>query len=71
VAVRLALDDAEGYAKGFGAAPAGAPGSTLKGTTGQPVATPDPAKMREALQRIAQTLSRLIETSSASTRRIP
>jgi hypothetical protein len=71
VAVRLALDDAEGYAKGFGAPPAGVPGSTLKGTTGQPVATPDPAKMREALQRIAQTLSRLIETSSASTRRIP
>src|SRR6266542_2007559 len=71
VAVRLALDDAEGYAKDSGPRPAGAPGSTPKGTTGQPVAAPDPAKMRESLQRIAQTLSRLIETSSTSTRRIP
>jgi hypothetical protein len=70
VAVRLALDDAEGYAKDNGR-PVGAPGSTPKGTTGQPVAAPDPAKMREPIRRIAQTLSRLIETSSTSTRRIP
>ena len=71
VAARLALDDAEGYAKGVGSLPAGAPGSVVKGTTGQPVAAPDPAKMREPLQRFAQALSRLIETSSTSTRRIP
>ena len=71
VAVRLALDDAEGYAKDNGSRPAGAPGSSPKGAAGQPVAMPDPAKMREPLRRIAETLSRLIETSSTSTRRIP
>jgi len=71
VAVRLALDDAEGFAKDNGPRPAGAPGSTPKATTAPPVVAPDPAKIREPLQRIAQTLSRLIETSSTSTRRIP
>ncbi len=54
VAIRLALDEAEGYAK---TAP------------GRPVTAPDPAKMREPLRRIAQALSRLIATSSTSTRR--
>jgi len=55
VAIRLALDEADGYAKT--AAPGG------------PAAIPDPAKMRGPLRRIAQVLSGLIETSSTSTRR--
>ena len=54
VAIRLALDEAEGYAKT---------------TPGRPAAAPDPAKMREPLRRIAQALSGLIATSSTSTRR--
>ena len=54
VAIRLALDEAEGYAK---TAP------------GRPATAPDPAKMREPLRRIAQALSGLIATSSTSTRR--
>jgi len=53
VAVRLAFDEAESYVKP-------AAGS----------ATPDdPAKARPPIQRIAQVLSTLIETSSTSARR--
>jgi hypothetical protein len=52
VAIRLAFDEAETY---------------VKPTTGG--ATPDdPAKVRPALQRIAQVLSTLIETSSTARR---
>jgi hypothetical protein len=53
VAVRLAFDEAEGYVK-----PA-AGGATPD----------DPAKARRPIQRIAQVLSTLIETSSTSARR--
>jgi hypothetical protein len=64
VAVRLAFDEAEGYVRGPGpAAPASSP------RAGTPAAAPDPAKLREPLRRIAQTLSGLIETSSTSLRR--
>ena len=55
VAIRLAFDEAEGYAR------------DASGTG--PAAAPDPAKMREPLRRIALTLAGLIETSSTSTRR--
>jgi len=67
VAVRLAFDEAEGYAQGSTAAagdPAGknvAPES--RRVSARPVAAPAPEKMREPLQRIARTLSGLIETS--------
>lgn len=63
VAVRLAFDEAEGYAQGP-PAPAGdnvAPES--RRVTSRPVAAPAPDKMREPIQRIARTLSGLIETS--------
>jgi hypothetical protein len=53
VAVRLAFDEAEGYVKP-------AAGSATPG---------DPAKARPPIQRIAQVLSTLIETSSTSARR--
>jgi hypothetical protein len=53
VAVRLAFDEAEGYVK---PAASGA-------------APDDPAKARQPIQRIAQVLSTLIETSSTSARR--
>jgi hypothetical protein len=53
VAVRLAFDEAEGYVKP-------AAGSA---------APDDPAKARQPIQRIAQVLSTLIETSSTSARR--
>ena len=53
VAVRLAFDEAETYAKPVTAAAA-------------PV---DPTKIRQPLQRIAQALSALIETSSTPARR--
>lgn len=63
VAVRLAFDEAEGYAQGT-PPPAGktvAPES--RRVPARPVAAPAPEKMREPLQRIAGTLSGLIETS--------
>ena len=64
VAVRLALDEAEGYAQDAGsAAPAAAKPAPARG------AVPDPVKMQEPLRRIAQTLSGLIDTSSTSPRR--
>lgn len=67
VAVRLAFDEAEGYAQGS-PAPAGAQtGNTVapesNRVAARPVAAPAPEKMREPVQRIARTLSGLIETS--------
>ena len=64
VAVRLAFDEAEGYAQGS-PAPAGnsAAPESRRVTTARPVASPAPEKMREPIQRIAHTLSGLIETS--------
>jgi hypothetical protein len=67
VAVRLAFDEAEGYAQGS-TAPAGGPAGNSaapesRRVTPRPVAAPAPEKMREPLQRIARTLSGLIETS--------
>ena len=67
VAIRLAFDEAEGYAQGP-PAPAGGPAGTgvapeSRRVTARPVAAPAPEKMREPLQRIARTLSGLIETS--------
>ena len=67
VAVRLAFDEAEGYAQGS-RAPAGDPaGSSVapesRRVPARPVAAPAPDRMREPLQRIARTLSGLIETS--------
>lgn len=59
VAVRLAFDEAEGYAQG-------SPNSVApesRRVTSRPVAAPAPEKMREPLQRIARTMSGLIETS--------
>ena len=53
VAVRLAFDEAEGH---------------VKPATGG-AAPDDPAKARQPIQRIAQVLSTLIETSSTSARR--
>lgn len=53
VAVRLAFDEAEAY---------------VKPATGG-AAPDDPAKARQPIQRIAQVLSTLIETSSTSARR--
>ena len=53
VAVRLAFDEAETYAKPVTVAAAPA----------------DPTKIRQPLQRIAQALSALIETSSTPARR--
>jgi hypothetical protein len=67
VAIRLAFDEAEGYARD-GAAPAATPPASAGGAR-RPAAAPDPAKMREPLRRIAQTLSELIEASSPSIRR--
>lgn len=68
VAVRLAFDEAEGYAQGPAARPGDAAGNSAapessRVTTARPVAAPAPEKMREPIQRIAHTLSGLIETS--------
>ena len=63
VAVRLAFDEAEGYAQGS-PAPAGGQAGSSVGVTARPVTAPAPEKMREPLQRIAGTLSGLIETST-------
>jgi hypothetical protein len=76
VAIRLAFDEAENYAKG----PASASGwwlwswwwaSAEKSPAGRPGAAPDLQKVREALRRIAQTLSALVEMAATSTRRDP
>jgi hypothetical protein len=68
VAVRLAFDEAEGYAQGS-PAPAGDPAGNnvapeSRRVPTRPVAAPAPEKMREPIQRIAGTLSGLIETST-------
>jgi hypothetical protein len=57
VTVRLAFDEAEGYAQGSTIAP------ESNRVAARPVAAPAPEKMREPVQRIARTLSGLIETS--------
>lgn len=67
VTIRLAFDEAEGYAQGS-KAPTGDPaGNTVapesRRVTPPPVAAPAPERMREPVQRIARTLSGLIETS--------
>jgi hypothetical protein len=62
VAVRLAVDDAEGYARGAPAAAGGTVGPESKRATARAVAAADPEKMREPLQRMARTLSGLIES---------
>jgi hypothetical protein len=66
VAVRLAFDEAEGYARG-GASAGGNAGPKSGPVTGRAVQAPDPEKMREPLQRMARTLSGLIDTSIAAT----
>ena len=67
VAIRLAFDEAEGYAQGSTAAAADPAGNTVapesRRVAARPVAAPAPEKMREPVQRIARTLSGLIETS--------
>ena len=65
VAIRLAFDEAEGYTKD----PTGSTPPVPASKAARPAAVPDPAKMREPIQRIARTLSGLIETSSTSQRR--
>jgi hypothetical protein len=67
VAVRLAFDDAEGYARG-GSAAGGKAGPRSGPVPGRAMRAPDPDKMREPLQRIARILSGLIETSITATR---
>jgi hypothetical protein len=67
VAVRLAFDDAEGYARG-GTAAGGNAGPKSGPVTGRAVQAPDPEKMREPLHRMARTLSGLIDTSTLATR---
>jgi hypothetical protein len=68
VAIRLAFDEAEGYARDPAAGPS-APAASSRPLAARPTAPPDPAKMREPLRRIAQTLSQLIDTSSTTIRR--
>jgi hypothetical protein len=70
VLIRLAFDEAEGYARDAGATGTGPSAESPRSAAGRPVAaTPDPAKMRAPLRRIALTLAGLIETSSTFTRR--
>jgi hypothetical protein len=65
VAMRLAFDDAEGYAR----APATPAVSGNPGATGGPPAAPaDPERLRGALQRIARILTGVIEASSTPRR---
>ncbi len=68
VTVRLAFDEAEGYAQGGKAAGGGSVGPEARGVTARAVTAPDPERMREPLQRIARTLSGLIETSTTAWR---
>ncbi len=67
VAVRLAYDEAEGYAQGAGA-PAGAAATETRQAPPRPAAPPQPDKMREPLQRMARTLSGLIDSSTLAMR---
>jgi len=69
VAVRLAFDEAEGYAKGSPAPAGGTVAPESRRVTARSAAAPNPEKMREPLQRIARTLSGLIETSTTALRR--
>ena len=62
MAVRLAFDEAEGYARG-GTSAGGKAGPKPAPVAGRASQAPDPEKMREALQRMARTLSGLIDTS--------
>lgn len=66
VAVRVAFDEAEGYARG-GASAGGNAGPKSEPVTGRAVQAPDPEKMREPLQRMARTLSGLIDTAILAT----
>jgi hypothetical protein len=63
VAIRLAFDEAEGYAQGSPAPAGNTAAPESRRVTSRPVAAPAPEKMREPVQRIARTLSGLIETS--------
>jgi hypothetical protein len=63
VAIRLAFDEAEGYAQGRPAAVGGTVAPKSRRVT-----APDPEKMRTALQRMARTLSGLIDTSTPAQR---
>ncbi len=68
VAVRLAFDDAEGYARGRTAAVGSDVGPESKRVTGRAVEAPDPEKVREPLQRMVRTLSGLIEAPTTARR---
>ena len=63
VTVRLAFEEAEGYAQGGKTAGSGSAGPEARGVAARAVRAPDPEKMREPVQRIARTLSGLIEAS--------
>jgi hypothetical protein len=63
VAIRLAFDEAEGYAQGRTTAVGGAVAPKSRRVT-----APDPEKMRTSLQRMARTLSGLIDTSTPAQR---
>ena len=65
-AVRLAFDEAEGYAKGTAAPTAGNPCAGPKRASPGPA---DPDKMLEPLRRIARIMSGVIEALATSTRR--
>ena len=67
VAVRLAFDEAEGYARS-GTSTGGKPLPKAGPVSGRAVQAPDPEKMREPLQRMARTLSGLIDASITATR---
>lgn len=69
VAVRLAFDEAEGYARSSAAPAAVNPCAGSKTAAGRAQVPPDPSKLREPLRRIAQVLADLIQTSSTSARR--
>ncbi len=69
VAVRLAFDEAEGYARSSTAPAAVNPCAGSKTAAGRAQVPPDPSKLREPLRRIAQVLADLIQTSSTSARR--
>ncbi len=62
VAFRLAFDEAEGYARG-GSSAGGDARPKSGPVTGRAAQAPEPEKMREPLQRMARTLSGLIDRS--------
>ena len=69
VAVRLAFDEAEGYAEGGTGPVGGTVAPPSRRVTGRAAAPPKPEKMREPLQRMARVLSGVIETSITVIRR--